>query len=99
MNSGTNIDYPEYPVFKGLQRPLEFMGLRGRYIYWAAITAGAAILSFIIIYSLLGFIIGLVVLAVISGIGISMIVCNQMKWLHTKKVYHGILVYKRDSEI
>ena len=94
MNSGTNIDYPEYPVFKGLQRPLEFMGLRGRYIYWAAITAGAAILSFIIIYSLLGFII-----AVISGIGISMIVFKQMKGLHTKKVYHGILVYKRDSEI
>ena len=25
---------PSYPVFKGLQRPLEFMMLRGRYIYW-----------------------------------------------------------------
>ncbi len=48
MNQFSNNDYPEYPVFKGLQRPLEFMGLRGRYIYWAASTAGAAILSFII---------------------------------------------------
>ena len=45
MNQFSNNDYPEYPVFKGLQ---EFMGLRGRYIYWAASTAGAAILSFII---------------------------------------------------
>ena len=35
MNQFSNNDYPEYPVFKGLQRPLEFMGLRGRYIYWA----------------------------------------------------------------
>ena len=51
MNQFSNNDYPEYPVFKGLQRPLEFMGLRGRYIYWAASTAGAAILSFIITYS------------------------------------------------
>ena len=28
--------YPDYPLFKGLQRPLELMGLQGRYIYWAA---------------------------------------------------------------
>ena len=24
--------YPDYPLFKGLQRPLELMGLQGRYI-------------------------------------------------------------------
>ena len=35
--------YPDYPLFKGLQRPLEVMGLQGRYIYWAAGTAGGAI--------------------------------------------------------
>ena len=29
----------EYQMFKGLQRPLEFMGLQGRYITWAAVTA------------------------------------------------------------
>ena len=27
--------FPDYPIFKGLQRPLEFFGLQGRYIYWA----------------------------------------------------------------
>ena len=32
--------YPDYPLFKGLQRPLELMGLQGRYIYWAAGVAG-----------------------------------------------------------
>ena len=25
--------FPDYPIFKGLQRPLEFFGLQGRYIY------------------------------------------------------------------
>ena len=25
-----------YPVFKGLQKPLEFMGIRGKFIYYAA---------------------------------------------------------------
>ena len=36
MANESQEQYPDYPVFKGLQKPLEFMGLRGRYIYWAA---------------------------------------------------------------
>ena len=44
--------YPDYPLFKGLQRPLEVMGLQGRYIYWAAGTAGGAIAGFIAAYCL-----------------------------------------------
>ena len=44
--------YPDYPLFKGLQRPLELMGLQGRYIYWAAGAAGGAIVGFIIAYGL-----------------------------------------------
>ena len=99
MNQFSNNDYPEYPVFKGLQRPLEFMGLRGRYIYWAASTAGAAILSFIITYSLMGFVIGLIVLTVICAVGIALIILKQMKGLHTKHEFQGILIYRRDSEI
>ena len=36
------IRYPDYPLFKGLQKPLEFMGIQGRYIYWAAGAIGGA---------------------------------------------------------
>ena len=32
-----NDQYISYPMFKGLQKPLEFMGIQGRYITWAAI--------------------------------------------------------------
>ena len=46
--------YPDYPLFKGLQRPLELMGLQGRYIYWAAGVAGGAIVGFIAAYCLMG---------------------------------------------
>ena len=92
-------NYPEFPVFKGLQRPLEFMGLRGRYIYWAGATAGGGILSFIIVYSIIGFITALIVLTVILGIGIFMIIIKQMKGLHTKKTDKGLFIYKRNSEI
>jgi hypothetical protein len=48
--------YPDYPLFKGLQRPLELMGLQGRYIYWAAGVAGGAIVGFIAAYCLMGFV-------------------------------------------
>lgn len=95
----TENNYPEFPVFKGLQRPLEFMGLQGRYIYWAVSTAGGGILSFIVVYSLIGFITALIVLTVILGIGIFMIIIKQMKGLHTKKTDKGLFIYKRNSEI
>ena len=52
---GKDERYPDYPLFKGLQRPLEFMGIQGRYIYWAAGVAGGAIVGFIIAYCLVGF--------------------------------------------
>ena len=35
-----NHQYVSYPMFKGLQKPLEFMGFQGRYITWAAATVG-----------------------------------------------------------
>ena len=42
---GKDERYPDYPLFKGLQRPLEFLGIQGRYIYWAAVTTCGAIVS------------------------------------------------------
>jgi len=89
----------EYPVFKGLQRPLEFLGLRGRYIYWAAATAGGGILSFIIAYAVFGFIVGLVVLTAIAAVGITMIMIKQHKGLHTKKIWKGLYIYKRRGSL
>ena len=65
-SKGKDTRYPDYPLFRGLQRPLEFMGLQGRYIYWAAGAVGGAILGFIIAYIIAGFVVGLVVL-VIAG--------------------------------
>lgn len=57
--------YPDYALFKGLQRPLELMGIQGRYIYWAAGAAGGAIVGFILAYCLAGFVAGLVTLAAV----------------------------------
>ena len=43
-----------YPIFRGLQKPLEFMGIRGRFIVYAAATAGSSILLYFILQLLCG---------------------------------------------
>lgn len=73
------IRYPDYPLFKGLQKPLEFMGIQGRYIYWAAATAGGAIIGFIVTYCLMGIIAGLIVLVVAITTGAGLIMFKQRK--------------------
>lgn len=85
--------YPDYPLFKGLQRPLELMGIQGRYIYWAAGTAGGAFAGFILAYCLAGFVGGLVTLATVLSTGIALIILKQRKGLHSKKVDRGVYVY------
>lgn len=88
-----NYQYVSYPMFKGLQKPLEFMGFQGRYITWAAATVGGGILSFIIVYCILGFIAGLIVLAATLCTGAALIFFKQRKGLHTKKEEHGVFIY------
>ena len=82
--------YPDYPLFKGLQRPLELMGLQGRYIYWAAGVAGGAIV---------GFIAALVVLATVLPAGIVLIILKQRKGLHSKNVKRGVYVYAYSHKV
>ena len=89
---GKDERYLDYPLFKGLQRPLELMGLQGRYIYWAAGAAGGAIVGFIIAYCLIGFVAGLVTLVAALSTGIALIMLQQRKGLHTKKNRHGVYI-------
>ena len=93
------IQYPNDPLFKGLQKPLEFMGFQGRYIYWAAGTIGGAIIGFILAYCLLGFIAGLIVLVAAISVGAAFIIIKQRKGLHTKKDDRGIFIYAVSKRI
>ncbi len=86
-------------MFKGLQRPLELMGLQGRYIYWAAGAAGCAIVGFIVMYIILGFVAGLVTLVVAVAAGAALIMLKQRKGLHSKKNEKGVFVYCRSRSL
>lgn len=93
------LQHPEYPLFKGLQRPLEFMGLQGRYIYWAAATVGAAVIGFILGYCFLGFVVGLIALVVSVAVGAVLIFLKQQKGLHTKKTDQGVFIYATSKKL
>lgn len=80
-------------MFKGLQRPLEFMGLQGHHITWAAVTAGVGILGFMLVYALVGFLVALAFAAVSISSGIGLIMVKQRKGLYSKKNDKGIYVY------
>lgn len=99
--SGSNLgtDYVSYPMFKGLQRPLEFMGVQGRYIYWAAGTAGGGVLGFILGYCIFGFLVGLAALVAILAVGASLIFVKQRQGLHTKKTDKGIFIYAGSKKL
>ncbi len=99
MMKGKGRKYKEHTLFKGLQRPLEFMGIQGRYIYWAAGSAGGAIVGFIAAYCLAGFVAGLIALAAVLSAGISLIILKQRKGLHTKKNRNGVYVYAHSKKI
>ena len=85
--------YPVYPLFKGLQKPLEFMGIQGRYIYWAAASVGGAVIGFILAYCFFGFVTGLIALAISLLAGAALIFVKQKKGLHTKKEDRGVFIY------
>ena len=89
----------EYPMFKGLQRPLEFMGIQGRYSYWAAGAIGGAIVGFIVAYCLSGFLAGLIALVVVLGGGAALILLKQRRGLHSKKNDKGVFVYARSKSL
>lgn len=91
--------YQKFPVFKGLQKPLEFMGLQGRYIYWAAGAIGGAIVGFILAYCLVGFVAGLGALVISLSIGAAFIFMKQRKGLHSKKEDKGVFIYTRSKKV
>jgi hypothetical protein len=84
---------------RGLQRPLEFLGFQGRYIYWAAGTAGGAIVAFIVGYVAIGFVAALIMCTAVLAFGGVMTFLKQRKGLHSKNFRvasdEGVLVSLR----
>lgn len=83
-----------FPVFKGLQKPLEFMGIRGRFLTLAAVAIGVSFVGFIIFSIALGKLAGFIAMLVMAAAGLATIFVKQRGGLHSKKRAKGIYIYK-----
>lgn len=83
-----------FPVFKGLQKPLEFMGIRGRFLTLAAVAIGVSFVGFIVFSIALGKLAGFIAMLVMAAAGLATIFVKQRRGLHNKKRAKGIYVYK-----
>lgn len=83
-----------YPVFKGLQKPLEFMGIRGRFLTLAAAAIGVSFVGFIGFSIALGKIAGFIAMMVMAPVGLITIYIKQRGGLHNKKRARGIYIYR-----
>ena len=88
-------EHPGYETSKGLQRPLEVFGLRGRYIYWAVGTVIGTFLLFVTGFIVSGFTVGLIMGTAVLGIGGGLTFIKQSKGLYSKKEDKGIFIFAR----
>lgn len=82
-----------FPVFKGLQKPLEFMGLRGRFMVLAAVAVGLAFFGYCIGAFCFDQLTGIIACLVLGGASLGYIFIKQKQGLHSKKRCRDILVY------
>jgi hypothetical protein len=66
-----------FPVFKGLQKPLELMGIRGRFLTLAAGAIGVSFIGFIVFSILIGKIAGFLAMIAMALIGLVTIYIKQ----------------------
>lgn len=67
-----------YPVFKGLQKPLEFMGIRGRFLTLAAAAIGVSFVGFIGFSIALGKLAGFIAMLVMAVVGLVTITSSSV---------------------
>ena len=82
---------PNYPVYRGLQKPLVFKSFRGRYIYWGLATILIALLSAMVISSLINILTGIMVMIFILGTGLGITAYYQQRGTKSRKKVIAII--------
>lgn len=85
----------KYSVYKGLQRPIVFKGLKGHYIFIAFGLALGSLFVFMIATLIGGFLIGALSMAVfVFGGIIAMAIYQRKNGLYNKNIRKGIYIMR-----
>lgn len=83
---------PGYPVYKGLQQPLVFKNLKGRYIYWGLASVFGGFLSAVLLTVAVNFLIGFVCMLAVTMAGLLYTNSRQKQGLHAKTRSAGVYI-------
>jgi hypothetical protein len=81
-----------YPLYKGLQKPLSYKGLKGKFIGWGAASLSGGLILGGASGALINMYLGVVVSLVLICSTFLLILSLQKKGLHSKKRDHGIFI-------
>lgn len=81
-----------YKVFKGLQKPLEFIGLKGRYVWYALGGGVGSIILGIILLITVNFTVALIVIISLPSALALWISKSMKRGLHAKKSDEGVYI-------
>jgi uncharacterized membrane protein YoaK (UPF0700 family) len=82
----------QYPIYKGLQRPLVFKMFKGRFIYWGLGSLVGGLVAGIIIGSVVSSLAGLIAMLVVSLPLLLYTIEKQKKGLYDKKTDEGVFI-------
>lgn len=80
----------QFPIYKGLQKPLIYRGFQGKYIGWGVASLVIAVVSGGLIGSLTSMVLGGVITISVMSIGLFITSQQQKKGLHSKTRYKGV---------
>ena len=89
----------KYPVFKGLQKPLSFKGLKGKFIAWGVISLVSSLLLGGLVSALINIYLGGVV-CVVAVVGfLAYTLFRQKQGLHSKPRDSGVFIHQNQLRI
>ena len=84
-----------YKLYKWLQKPLVFKGLKGRFIFIGAAAGVSTLLVAIIASTIAGLWAGAVAMFLFGGISFFIVISKQSKGLHSKSVGEGLYIVRK----
>ena len=88
-------DYPEFNVYKGLQKPLIFKGFKGKFIYIGGECIVSSLLICVALSSIFSILWGCAALVLIMFGGLGLTSHFQKKGLHNKDKRKGIFIFSK----
>jgi hypothetical protein len=83
-----------YPIYKGLQKPLEYRGFKGKFIYWGVGSLVGGLVLGGLIGALTNMVLGTMATLTLMAGGIAYTMHRQKDGLHDKARYTGVFIHR-----